>query len=71
MKKIHEGEDVDRGLTSKGMESQFGPCGWGWYPSISWTEEKESDVGRWGQACFGGKRRVKNTDMGVAELIVG
>lgn len=35
MKKIHEGEDVDRGLTSKGMESQFGPCGWGWYPSIS------------------------------------
>ena len=28
MKKIHEGEDVDRGLTSKGMESQFGPCGW-------------------------------------------
>ena len=28
-------------------------------------------MGRWGQACFGGKRRVKNTDMGVAELIVG
>lgn len=27
--------------------------------------------GEMGQACFGGERRVKNTDMGVAELIVG
>ena len=43
---------------------------WSWMVSPYWLNqrEKKSDVGRWGQACFGGERRVKNTDMGVAEL---